>query len=66
MTILAPNSPAVGLTADELTEQHASIPLADQVARQLELNRTDGVVGLVLPPAALDRLAALRVGEVAA
>lgn len=66
MNILAPTSPAFGLTADELTERHADIPLVDQIQRQRELNVADGVVDLVLPPAALDRLAALRVGEAVA
>lgn len=66
MTILAPTSPAFGLTADELTERHAELPLIDQIQRQVELNIADGVVDLVLPPVALDRLAAVRVGEAAA
>ncbi|KXP00858.1 hypothetical protein [Tsukamurella pseudospumae] len=66
MIILAPTSPAFGLTADELTERHAELPLVDQVQRQRELNAADGIADLVLPPAALDRLAALRVGEAAA
>ncbi|MGC5027406.1 hypothetical protein ACLQ3K_21880 [Tsukamurella sp. DT100] len=66
MNILAPTSPAFDLTADELTERHAELPLIDQIQRQRELNAADGIVDLVLPPAALDRLAALRVGEAVA
>lgn len=54
---LRPSSPAFGLTADELTERHVDIPLVDQVLRQWELDVADGIVGLVVPPDGLDRLA---------
>ena len=65
MNILAPSNPAFGLSEDELTERHASIPLADQVARQLEINVAAGIVGLVVPPDGLDRIAALGIGAAA-